>query len=97
MCFHLGFLRLNPLLCNYSHSPSIRDLELASAYQLGTSISKWGYQFRLGEVEPSFKEFLLLLHGCVFKFKELLAYPAIIRLSLLLIKPDMGFTKKFPD
>jgi hypothetical protein len=43
---------------------------------------KWGSQFRLGEVGPSFKEFL--------------ASPAMMRLGLVSIKPDVGCTKSFP-
>jgi hypothetical protein len=43
---------------------------------------KWGSWFRLGEVEPSFKEFL--------------ASPAIMHLGLVSIKPDVGCTKLFP-
>jgi hypothetical protein len=42
---------------------------------------KWGSQFRLGEVEPSFKEFL--------------ASPAMIRLELLSSKANMGRAKSF--
>jgi hypothetical protein len=51
-------LRFNPPLCNYSHSPSMWDLQFSSAYELRASTRKWGSQFRLGEVEPSFEEFL---------------------------------------
>jgi hypothetical protein len=58
MCFHVGFLRFTPLLCNYSRSPSTWDLQFSSASQMGASMRKRGSWFRLGEVEPSFKEFL---------------------------------------
>jgi hypothetical protein len=57
-CFHVGFLRFTPPLCNYSYIPSMWDLQFTSASQLGASTRKWGSRFRLGEVEPSFKEFL---------------------------------------
>jgi hypothetical protein len=43
---------------------------------------KWGSWFRLGEVEPSFKEFL--------------ASPAMMRLDLILIKTNVVRTKSFP-
>jgi hypothetical protein len=58
MCFLVGFLRFTPLLCDYSLSHSIWDLQFSSASQLGASTRKWGSWFRLREVEPSFKEFL---------------------------------------
>jgi hypothetical protein len=58
MCYHVGFLRFTPPLCDYSRSPSTWDLQFSSASQLGASTRKWGSWFRLGEVEPSFKEFL---------------------------------------
>jgi hypothetical protein len=58
MCFHVGFLRFTPPLCDYSRRPSMWDLHFSSASQQGYSTRKWGSQFRLGEVEPSFKEFL---------------------------------------
>jgi hypothetical protein len=60
-------LRFTPPLCDYSRSPSTWDLLFSSASQLGASTRKWGSWFRLGEVEPSFKEFL--------------ASPAIMRLG----------------
>jgi hypothetical protein len=66
----MGFIRFTPPLCDYSHSPSKWDIQFSSASQLGASTRKWGFQFRLGEVELSFKEFL--------------APPAMIRLGLLL-------------
>jgi hypothetical protein len=68
MCFHVGLQRFTPPLCNYSRSPSTWDLQFSSASQMGASTRKWGSRFRLGEVEPSFNEFLLLPHGCVSKF-----------------------------
>jgi hypothetical protein len=83
MCFHVGFLRLNPPLCDYSRSPSTWDLQFSSASQLGASMRKWGSRYRLGEVDPSFKEFL--------------ASPAMMRLGLVSIKPGVGRTKSFPD
>jgi hypothetical protein len=43
---------------------------------------KRGSWFMLGEVESNFKEFL--------------ASPAMMRLGLVSIKPDMGYTKLFP-
>jgi hypothetical protein len=61
MCFNLGFLRFNPPLCDYSRSASTWDLQFPSASQLEESTSKWGSQFMLGEIEPSFKEFLASL------------------------------------
>jgi hypothetical protein len=82
MCFHVGLLRFTPPLCNYSHISSTWDLQFSSASQLGESTRKWGSQFRLGEKEPSFKEFL--------------ASPTMMRLGLMSIKPDVGCTKSFP-
>jgi hypothetical protein len=82
MCFYVGFLRFTPPLCDYSRSPSSWDLQFSSASQLGASTRKWGSWFRIGEVEPSFKEFL--------------ASPALMRLGLLSIKPEVGSTKSFP-
>jgi hypothetical protein len=82
MCFHVGFLRFNPPLCNYSRSPATWDLQFSSASQLVASTRKWGSWFRLGEVEPSFKEFL--------------TSPAMMHLGLMSIKPDVDSTKSFP-
>jgi hypothetical protein len=81
-CFHVGFLRFTPPLCNYSRNPSMWDLQFSSASHLRASKRKWGSQFKLGEVEPSFKEFL--------------ASPAMMRLGLMIINPDVGCTKLFP-
>jgi hypothetical protein len=81
-CFHVGFLRFNLPICNYSRSTSTWDLQFSSASQLGASMRKWGSWFRFREVEPSFKEFL--------------ASHAMMRLGLLSIKPDLGHTKSFP-
>jgi hypothetical protein len=52
------------------------------ASQLGASRRKWGSRFRLGDVEPNFKEFL--------------ASPSMMHLGLMPIKPEVGFTKSFP-
>jgi hypothetical protein len=57
-CFQVRFLRFTPLLCNYSRIPSTWDLQFSTASQLGASTRKWCSCFRVGEVEPSFKEFL---------------------------------------
>jgi hypothetical protein len=57
-CIHVGFLRFTPPLCNYYLRPSTWDLQFSSASQLRASTRKWGSRFRLGEVDPSFKEFL---------------------------------------
>jgi hypothetical protein len=57
-CFHVRFLRITPPLWDYSRRPSTWDLQYSSASHLGASTRKWGSWFRLGEVEPSFKEFL---------------------------------------
>jgi hypothetical protein len=81
-CFHVGFLRFTPALCDFSRRPSTWNLQFSSACQLGMSTTKWGSWFRLGEVEPSFKGFL--------------ASPAMMRLGLVSIKPDVGCTKLFP-
>jgi hypothetical protein len=81
-CFHVGFLRFTSPLCNYSRSPSTWDLQISSESQLGASIRKLGSRFRLGEVEPSFKEFL--------------ASPEMMHLGLLSINPYVGCTKSFP-
>jgi hypothetical protein len=51
--FYVGFLRFDPLLCNYCCVPSMWNLQFSSSSQLGAST-----QLRLGEVEPSFKKFL---------------------------------------
>jgi hypothetical protein len=56
MCFHVGFLRFNSPLYKYHRRPSTWDLQFSSASHLGASTRKWGSQFMLGEVEPSFKE-----------------------------------------
>jgi hypothetical protein len=56
--FHVGFLRFTPPLCVYSCSPSTWDLQVSTDSQLRASTRKWGSWFRLGEVEPSIKEFL---------------------------------------
>jgi hypothetical protein len=82
MCFHVGFLRFDPPLYNHSRSPSTWDLQFSSASHLGASTRKGGSQFRLREVEPNFKAFL--------------ASPAMMRLGLFSIKPDVGCTKSFP-
>jgi hypothetical protein len=82
MCFHMGFLRFTPPLCGYYHSPSTWYLQFFSASQLGVSTRKWGSWFRHGEVELSFKEFV--------------ASPAMMRLGLMSIKPEVGYTKSFP-
>jgi hypothetical protein len=73
--------RFTPPLCNYSRSPSTWDLQFSSASQLGESTRKWSSQFRLGEVDPSFKEFV--------------ASPATMHLGLMSIKPDVRCTKLF--
>jgi hypothetical protein len=78
----VGFIRFTPQLCDYSRRPSTWDLQFSSASQLGASKRKWGSWFRLGEVEPDFKEFL--------------ASPAMMHLGLLSKKPDVGHTKSFP-
>jgi hypothetical protein len=39
-CFHMGLLRFTTPLCNYSHSPSMWDLQFSSASQLGASTRK---------------------------------------------------------
>jgi hypothetical protein len=46
------------------------DLQFSSVSQPGTSMRKWGSWFRLGDVEPSFKEFLAspAMMGFVFVF-----------------------------
>jgi hypothetical protein len=82
ICFNVGLLRFTSPICNYSRSPSTWDLQFSSASQLGTSTRKWGSWFRLGEVEPCFKEFL--------------ASPAMMRFRLMSIKPNVGHTKLFP-
>jgi hypothetical protein len=97
MCSHVGFLRFDPPLCDYSHSPSTRGFQPSSASQLGASTRKWGSQFRLGEVKPSFKEFLASLARDAFpSFKKILASPAMICLGLMSINPDVGCKKLFP-
>jgi hypothetical protein len=58
------------------------DLQFSSASQLVVSTRKWGSRFRLGEVEP--------------RFKEILAHQAMMRLGLMSIKPDVVRTKSFP-
>jgi hypothetical protein len=58
MFFHVGLLRFIAHFCKYSRSPSTWDLQFSSASHLRASTKKWGSWFRLGEVEPSFKEFL---------------------------------------
>jgi hypothetical protein len=82
MCFHVGFLRFTPPLCDYSRSPSMWNLQFTSASQQGASTRKWGSQFSLGEVEPSFNEFF--------------DSPTMMHLGFLSIKPDVGRTKLFP-
>jgi hypothetical protein len=81
-CFQVGFLRFTPPLCDYSCIPSKWDLQFSPASQLGASMRKWDSWLRLGEVEPSFKDFL--------------ASPTMMRLGLLSIKPDVGCTKSLP-
>jgi hypothetical protein len=81
-CFHVVFLSFTPPLCNYSRIPATWDLQVSSASQLGVSTRRWGSRFRLGEVEPSFKEFL--------------ASPVMMCLGMLSNKPDVGCTKFFP-
>jgi hypothetical protein len=58
------------------------DLKFFSVSHLGASTRKWGSQYKLGEVESSFKEFL--------------ASPTMMGLGLVSIKPEMGCTKSFP-
>jgi hypothetical protein len=67
MCFHVGFVSFTSPLCHYSLSPSKWDLQFSSASQLRASTRKWGSWFRLGEVEPSFKEFLASLAQMRFR------------------------------
>jgi hypothetical protein len=79
--FHVGLLRFSPTFCDYFCSPSMWDLKFSSASCLGASTRNWGSWFRLGGVEPTFKEFL--------------ASPAMMRLGLMSIKPDVDCTKIF--
>jgi hypothetical protein len=83
MCFHAGFLRFTNILCDYSRITSTWDLQFSSASQLGASRRKGVFSwFRLGVIEPSFKEFL--------------CSPTMIRLVLVSIKPDVVCKKSFP-
>jgi hypothetical protein len=77
MCFHMGFLRFTPSLCNYSRSPLARDLQFSSASQLVASTRKWGSWFRLGEVEPSFKE--LLASPTRMRFQVLMSFLLLLQ------------------
>jgi hypothetical protein len=51
-------------------------------FSAGNVNEEMGFSVRLGEVEPSFKEFL--------------ASPAMMCLGLMSIKPEEGRTKSFP-
>jgi hypothetical protein len=75
MCFHVEFSRFTHPVCNKSLIPSTWGLQFSSASQLGESTRKRGSWFRLGEIEPSFKEFLASL--------------AMMGLGLVTIKPDV--------
>jgi hypothetical protein len=60
-CAVTGDLRFTPPLCNYSHSPSIRDLyhlllPISWERQQGMHVQNSRFMFREGE--PSIKEFL---------------------------------------
>jgi hypothetical protein len=68
-CIHVRYLKYTPQICNYYHSPSMWGLQFFSDSQLEASTRKvLCFQFRLGEVEPSLRRLLFLLHGCVSEF-----------------------------
>jgi hypothetical protein len=71
-----NFARFTPPLCNYSRRPSTWDLQFSSTSHLGASMRKWDYQFWLGFVEPSFKEFLASpARMCFQVLRRFLIYP----------------------
>jgi hypothetical protein len=74
--------RFSPLLCNYFCSLSMWDLQFSYASNLEASMRKGlCSRFRLGEVEPSFKEFLAFpsrMHLALVSIKNFLASPAMI-------------------
>jgi hypothetical protein len=53
--------------------------------------------FKLGKVDPSFKDFLAFpAHILFLSFKDFLASLKLMPLGLVSIKPDMGHAKSFP-
>jgi hypothetical protein len=92
-CAFKRYLIFTAPLCNNSLSPSTCELQFFSDSHLGASMRKGFYSwFRLGEVEPSLKDFLS--SPAWMRFQVLRRF---LRLGFLSIIHDVGCTKLFPS
>jgi hypothetical protein len=91
------FLKTQSLFQKSAHqAPGLCCHKFSSDSKLVVSTKKdWCFCLMFGEVEPSLRSFLLLLHKFVSNFKEFLDSTEMISLGLMSMKA-VGYAKLFP-